>query len=126
MYKRVLTLLTTGEMLTTEMSNALNYDSAGSLYTFLILLLSIPGMEVRKRIIGVVVGITLFLCADSFMTAIWMPYLETHRQTIVSMAVSYGWVVVAHYLLPFLLWIVFAYRQIEAMCKVKMQGQAVK
>lgn len=119
-YKFALALITTGGMPTSAVVDALNFDAAGNLYTFLVLLLAIPGMEIRKRALGVAIGITLFLCADSFMTAIWMPHLKVHRQTIVYMAVTYGWIVVAHYLLPFLLWIVLAYRQIEEMCKREM------
>ena len=125
-YKFVLALITTGQIPTTEMTEALNFDAAGNLYTFLVLLLAIPGMAIKKRIRGVAIGIALFLCADSFMTAVWIPYLKIHRQTLMYMAVSYGWIVVAHYLLPFLLWIVLAFRQIETMCKGQMEAEAVK
>lgn len=120
-YKFVLVLVTTATMPTRDMMENLTYDASGNLYTFLVLLLAIPGMKIRKRIVGVVTGIVLFLCADSFMTAIWIPYLDTHRQNLAYMAVSYGWIVVAHYLLPFLLWIVLAYRQIEGMCTMQME-----
>ena len=124
-YKFFLVLVTTATMPTNEMMDALTYDASGSLYTFVVLLLAIPGMEIKKRTLGIVTGITLFLLTDSFMSAIWIPYLKTHRQTLAYMAVSYGWIVVAHYLLPFLLWIVLAYRQIEEMCKVQRPEVAV-
>jgi len=112
-YKYVLALVTNASMPTTEMMEAIPYDGSGNLYTFLVLILAIPGMAIRKRVIGVVTGIALFLFADYFMAAVWIPYLKTPRPSLANMAVSYGWLVVAHYLLPFLLWIVFGFRQIE-------------
>ena len=115
-YKFVLVLITTATMPTTEMMEALPYDGSSNLYTFLVLLLAIPGMDIKKRTIGVGTGIVLFLLSDIFMTAIWFPYLKTPQPSLANMAASYGWLVVAHYLLPFLLWIVLAYRQIEVMC----------
>jgi hypothetical protein len=115
-------LSTTAAMPTSELTVNLPYDSSNNLYTFLVLLLAIPGMQIRKRTIGVVTGVALFLCTDFFMTAIWLPYLKTPRPSLANMAASYGWLVVAHYLLPFLLWIVLSYRQIEEMCNVQRQS----
>ena len=112
-YKFVLALTTTATMPTSEMMANLPYDGSNNLYTFLVLILAIPGMEIKKRLIGIVTGIGLFLFVDFFMIAIWIPYLKTPRLSLANMAVSYGWLVVAHYLLPFLLWLAFAFRQIE-------------
>jgi hypothetical protein len=125
-YKWVLALLTTATMPTSDMMEALPYDGSNNLYTFLVLLLAIPGMAIRKRVVGVVTGVALFLFADFFMTAIWLPYLKTPQPSLANMAVSYGWLVVAHYLLPFLLWIVISYKQIEDMCKKQIQVEAVR
>ena len=113
-------------MPTTEMMEAPPYDGSANLYTFLVLLLAMPGMGLRKGTIGVATGIALFLAADFFLTAIWLPFLETPQPSLANMAASYGWLVVAHYLLPFLLWIVLAFRQIETMCKGQMEAEAVK
>ena len=112
-YKFVLALTTTATMPTSSMLESLPYDGSNNLYTFLVLILAIPGMEIKKRLIGIVTGIGLFLFVDFFMIAIWIPYLKTPRLSLANMAVSYGWLVVAHYLLPFLLWLAFAFRQIE-------------
>jgi len=38
------------------------------------------------------------------------------------MAVAYGWLVVVQYLLPFLLWLAFAFKEIE----VLFRGEIVK
>ena len=97
------------------MMESIPYDGSNNLYTFLVLILAIPGMKIKKRIIAIVTGIALFLFADFFMIAIWIPYLKTPRLSLANMAVSYGWLVVAHYLLPFLLWLAFAFRQIEVL-----------
>ncbi len=96
-----------------ESLGALPYDGSNNLYTFIVLILGIPGLAPRKRIVGAVTGIGMFLFADFFMTVIWPAYLKTPRPSLANMAVSYGWLVVAHYLLPFLLWFAFAFREIE-------------
>lgn len=112
-YQSVLTFFSAAAMPGGEPPVSLTYDSSNNLYTFLVLLLGIPGVALRKRIIGIVTGIGLFLFADFFMTAIWPLYLKTPRPSLANMAVSYGWLVLAHYLLPFLLWFAFAFREIE-------------
>ena len=114
-YRFALALITTATMPTSGMMGALPYDGSNNLYTFLVLILAIPGMNIKKRIIGIVTGIALFLFADFFMIAVWIPYLKTPRLSLANMAVSYGWLVVAHYLLPFLLWLAFAFREIEGL-----------
>ncbi len=112
-YRFALAFISTASMPTGEMMDALPYDGSNNLYTYLVLILGIPGMAYQKRIVGVVTGTALFLCADLFMTAIWPAYLKTPRPSLANMAVSYGWLVVVHYLLPFLLWFAFAFREIE-------------
>ena len=112
-YKFVLATITTATMATNEMMASLPYDGSNNLYTFLVLILATPGLPIRKRIIGIVTGIVMFLLADFLMIAIWLPYLKTPMPSLANMAVSYGWLVVAHYLLPFLLWFAFAFSQIE-------------
>ena len=54
-------------------------------------------MEIRKRVVGAVTGFALFLFIDFFMTAVWLPYLSTPQPSLVNMAASYSWLVVAHY-----------------------------
>lgn len=96
-----------------SVSNSLRYDSANNLYTCLVLILATPGLKLYKGLTGVATGIGLFLFADFFMAVIWPIYLKTPRPSLANMAVSYGWLVMAHYLLPFLLWFLFAFRDIE-------------
>jgi hypothetical protein len=114
-YKFVLALITTATMPTSAVMANLPYDGSNNLYTFLVLILAIPGMEIKKRVVGIVSGIALFLFTDFFMTAVWIPYLKTPSPSLANMAFAYGWLVVAHYLLPFLLWLAFAFRQIEGL-----------
>lgn len=125
-YKFVLVLVTTATIPTSEMMASLPYDGSNNLYTFLVLILAIPGMEIKKRVIGIVTGIALFLFADFFMTAVWIPYLKTPRPSLANMAVSYGWLVVAHYMLPFLLWLAFAFRQIEVLFRGEISVEQKK
>jgi len=122
-YLFVLAVITTLTVPSAQMMESLPFDGSSNLYTFLVLLLAIPGMAIGKRVVGTVTGLTLFLFADFFMTAVWLPYLKTPQPSLANMAASYGWLVVAHYLLPFLLWLVLAHRQIEGMCGVPQPDQ---
>jgi hypothetical protein len=116
-YNFVLVFISAGTMPTKEMMKSLQYNGSGNLYTYLVLVLATPGLDTRKRIIGGVTGIGIFLFADFFMLAVWLPYLKTPQPSLANIAVSYGWLVVSHYLLPFLLWLMFAFRQIEELFK---------
>ncbi len=112
-YLFVLALMTTMTVPTNETMATLPYDGFNNLYTFFVLVLATPGLMMRRRMIGVATGIVAFLGTDVFMSAVWLPYLKTPQPSLANMAVSYGWLVVAHYLLPFLLWFAVALRQIE-------------
>ncbi len=114
-YKFVLAFITTATMPTSEIMNSLPYDSSNNLYIFFVLILAIPGMKIKKRVIGIVTGIALFLCTDFFMTSIWTPYLMTPRPSLTNLSVPYGWNVFTHHLLPFLLWFGFAFKQIDSL-----------
>jgi hypothetical protein len=114
-YRFVLVLITTTTAPTEHTIATLPYDGSNNLYTYFVLILAIPGLTIKKRFIGVATGMALFLFADYFMIALWIPYLKTPQPSLANMAVTYGWLVVAHYLLPFLLWFVFAFRQIESL-----------
>jgi hypothetical protein len=74
----------------------LQHDGSGYLYTFLILILGVPGLPIKKRVVAVITGICLFIFADYFMLGIWIPHLKPSRLTLASMAVTYGYVVVVH------------------------------
>ena len=100
---------------TTGTRAPLPYDASRNMYTFIVLILATPGLAIKKRVLAVGSGVGLFLSADVFMMAVWTPYLKTPQPSLANMAVSYGWPVVAHYLLPFLLWFAFAFRQVERM-----------
>ena len=89
-YRFVLAFITTASVPTSEMMKALLYDGSGNLYTFLVLILAIPGMTIKKRLIGVTTGIAMFLFADFFMAAVWIPYLQTPKPSLINMAVAYG------------------------------------
>jgi len=111
-YRFVLVLVATAALPTAAALASLQYDGSANLFTFLVLILGVQGLPPGKRVAAVVAGSGLFLFSDFFMTVIW-PYLRTPRPSLANMAVSYGWLVLAHYLLPFLLWFAFAFREIE-------------
>jgi hypothetical protein len=119
-YKFVLAFMTTATLPTNEMIASLPYVGSNNLYTFLVLILAIPGLGIKRRVVGIVTGIIMFLLTDFFMIAVWIPYLKTPRPSLSNLAVSYGWNVVAHHLLPFLLWFAFAFRQIERLFRGEM------
>lgn len=89
------------------------YDSSSSLYAFLVLVIGTPGLALKKRGIAITTGILLFPGCDLFMTVVWSACLRTPRPSLANMAVSYGWLVTTHYLLPFGLWFACALREIE-------------
>ena len=86
-YKYVLALITTASLPKSAMMESLPYNGSNNLYTYLVLILAIPGMEIGKRLIGIFTGIALFLFADFFMIAVWIPYLKTPRLSLANMAV---------------------------------------
>jgi hypothetical protein len=116
-YQYLAVLCSVWQLPTADMVQSLSYESSGSVYTFVVLLLAVPGLTPRRRALALAAGCAAFLVADCFMNGIWLPYLKTPRPSLANMAVSYGWIVVAHYLLPFLLWIMFAFRQIVELCE---------
>jgi hypothetical protein len=115
-YQSLVVLCSAWQLPTADMLQSLNFESSGSVYTFMVLLLAIPGLTPRRRALALVAGCAAFLLTDCFMNGVWLPYLKSPRPSLANMAVSYGWIVVAHYLLPFLLWIMFAFRQIVELC----------
>ena len=67
---------------------------------------------------------SLFIIADYFMAGVWLPHLKPVRMTLGSMAVAYGYIVVVHYLLPFLLWFTFSFREIEKVLRGELSQRS--
>jgi len=93
------------------------YDSGANLYTFVVLILGVPSLSLKKQVIAILNGIAAFFLLDLFMIAVWPRYLMTPIPSLQNMAFHYGWLVIAHYLLPFVLWLAFAFREIEALLR---------
>jgi len=122
-YRYLLALITTASVPTAETIAAITYDSSSSIYTFLVLILATPGMKIKRRVIGIITGIVLISFTDFFMTAVWTPYLKSASPSLSTLAVRYAWFVMTLYLLPFLLWLVFAFRKIEILFKGQKQDE---
>lgn len=97
----------------TQESKNLSYVSAPGLCPFFIFILATPKLSIRRRIIALLSGITIFLTLDLLMTLVWLPYFQTTRPSLRNMGSHYGWYVIAYYILPFVMWFGFAFRQIE-------------
>ena len=112
-YEFVLSLVTTAEVPTSQAIKGLPYVSSPGLCPFFIFILSTPQLSIRRRIIAMLAGVAIFLGVDLLMTFVWVPYLQTPKPSLINMGGHYGYYVTAFYILPFLLWFVFAFRQIE-------------
>jgi hypothetical protein len=97
----------------TPASENLPYVSAPGLCPFFIFILATPKLSTSRRIIALLSGITIFLALDLIMTLVWVPYFQTMRPSLRNMGSHYGYYVAAYYILPFLVWFGFAFRQIE-------------
>ena len=112
-YQFILSLVTTGEMPTKQSVEALRYVSSPGLCPFFIFILVTPNLSIKKRTAAMLSGVAVLLGVDLVMTLIWVPYLETPAPSLMNMGAHYAYYVLVYYLLPFLLWFVFAFRQVE-------------
>jgi len=108
-----------GHITGTHALSELPYVSSQGLCPFLVFIFMTPRLGVMRRLIAVTSGLIGFFAIDLIMTLIWIPYLESPRPSLRNMGVHYGYYVVVYYVLPFLLWFVFAFRQIETLFKGK-------
>ena len=122
-YKFVLALITTASVPTVEIITAVPpYDSISNIYTYFILILGTPSIPIKKRVVGIVTGIAVFLTGDIFMTSVWTPFMQTPGTSLLNMVIPYSWNFASHYLMPFLLWLAFAFKEIEQL----FRGEIVK
>jgi len=103
------------------------FMSSHMLYLLFVLVLATPRLGIRRRVIGIVAGILLYLLIDRLMIPIWkiLPYAQKPGPVPAKEFYTNVYYMFMHWTLPFLLWIMLAYRQIEGMCKVQVQDQAV-
>jgi hypothetical protein len=111
----LLAFITSGQIPTLQAMSTLPYVGSKNLYTFFILILATPGLSIKKRIIGIVAAIALFLLIDLLMTFVWLPYFQNPEPSRTNEIVWYAWYISVRYILPFLLWFVFAFKQIEGL-----------
>jgi len=94
------------------------FMSAHLLYLPFVLILATPQMDLRRRIMGIGAGFLLYLFIDRLMIPVWkaLPYTQKPGPIPAKEFYSNVYYMVMHWMLPFLLWIVIAYKQIEGMC----------
>jgi hypothetical protein len=104
------------------------FMSSHMLYLVFALILATPRLGLRRRIIGIAAGLLLYMLADRLMIPIWkaLPYTQKPGPVPAKEFYTSVYYMIMHWLLPFLLWIVIAYRQIEGMCKGQLQGETVR
>lgn len=110
----LLVLVTSGGTPTTDAMKYAPYVSSVKLYPFFALILATPALTVQKRLFGISMAILLYLCMDLLMVLIFkgMPFLQVPSPTLPHILATNGWDMLGHWLLPFLLWFMFAHRQI--------------
>lgn len=93
------------------------YVSSESLYPFFILILATPRLGSKKRIMSIVIATLLALAIDLTMIQVWgtFPIKQEPNPTLAHIWAGYSWQVAMRWLLPVLLWLIIAYRQIEEM-----------
>ncbi|MBJ6749133.1 hypothetical protein [Geomonas anaerohicana] len=104
------------------------FMSAHLLYLFFVLVLATPRLGLRRRVIGIAIGLLLYLLIDRLMISVWkaLPYTQKPGPVPAKEFYTNVYYMVMHWMLPFLLWIVIAYRQIEVMCNRQIQSQTVR
>ena len=101
------------------------YVSSDALYPFFVLILATPGLSMKRRGIGIVVAISLALTIDLTMIHVWRtyPFKQELHPTLAHIWAGETWHMTMRWLLPILLWLVVAYRQVEELFKGQMQGR---
>jgi hypothetical protein len=104
------------------------YVSSDALYPFFVLVLATPGLSMKRRVISIVVAISLALAIDLTMIYVWgtYPLKQEQNPTMTHIWAGETWHMTMRWLLPILLWLVVAYKQIDRMFKGHMQGDVVK
>ena len=94
------------------------FMGAHMLYLLFVLILATPGLGLKRRVVGISAGILLYLLVDRLMIHIWkvLPYTQKPGPVPAKEFYTNVYYMFMHWMLPFLLWIVVAYRQIEGMC----------
>ena len=93
------------------------YNSALRTIPFLALLLATPALPIKRRLSWLAGGVLVFVLLDAATTAIWGAP-PSQNLSIASTHGHYTWSLIwdttGHWLLPLLLWIVAAHREIRA------------
>jgi hypothetical protein len=91
------------------------FVSSDALYPFFVLVLATPGLSLKRRILSIVAVVPLALAIDLTMIYVWgtLPFMQDRHPTLTHIWAAETWHVTMRWLLPILLWMVVAYRQIE-------------
>lgn len=110
----ILVFITSRTMPTTEAMKAIPYVSSVKLYPFFVLVLATPRLAIGKRLLGIAGAILLYLVMDFCMILLWrgVPFIQIPDPTLPHVIATNLWDMLGHWLLPFLLWFMVAYRQI--------------
>jgi hypothetical protein len=95
------------------------YVSSDALYPFFVLILATPGLGVKRRVISILVAILVALAIDFTMISVWgtYPFKQEPNPTLAHIWAGETWRMTTRWLLPILLWLVVAYRQIDRLVK---------
>jgi hypothetical protein len=95
------------------------FMGAHALYLFFVLILATPRLALKRRIFAIAAGIFLYLLIDRLMIPIWkvLPFTQKPGPVPAKAFYTNVYYMLMHWMLPFLLWFVIAYRQIEELCK---------
>jgi hypothetical protein len=105
-------------------SASIHYVGVRVFYPFLVLVLATPRLGLRRKAAGIAAGLFLYLLIDRLMIPVWkiLPYTQKPGPVAAKEFYTNVYYMIMTWMLPFLLWIVIAFRQIEQICNGDSQG----
>jgi hypothetical protein len=93
------------------------YVSSSMVYPFTVLILVTPKVSLARKAVGIAASIFLAFLMDRFMFAMWgiYPFAPRANQSHYHVWAYDIWYVAIRWMLPVLLWLIVAYRQIGDM-----------
>ena len=92
----------------------LDYISYLRIIPFLALMLATPGIEIRRRLAVILIGLTIFIGIDAVSNITWGGF-PTRQSTAPHVIFSLVWKTTGQWVLPFLFWFVAVYKGFDEM-----------
>ncbi|QWV92158.1 hypothetical protein KP004_13105 [Geomonas oryzisoli] len=99
------------------------FVSASKLTPFFLLVLATPRVSAARRAVGFAAAIVFYFSMDMAMAAMWhVPPFLVPEPTTLHIVSCYAWDMLGRWLMPYLLWLLLAGRQIPALAAIWPQA----